>query len=124
MAKQIEYGTGRVWSFEASVNTTSGQVVYIQGGKVRPTTAASQHAIGVALMPASAGKPCSVVMEGVVEVYVTGVGTVVAGDLFGGGASGRAAERTWSQNNERRLDLAFAIEDGARNAQIRMKLMP
>ena len=120
--KQIEYGKGQVWSFEASVAVTSGQVVYVDGGKVRPTTATSQHVFGVALMPASAGKQCSVIMEGIVKVSTTGVGTVVAGDLFGSGASGKAAERTSTQLNVRSLDLGYAIEAAARNAKAKIKL--
>ena len=120
--KQIEYGDGRVWSFEASVAVTSGQVVYVQAGKVRPTSAASQHVFGVALIPASAGKQCSVIMEGIVKVQTTGVGSVVAGDLFGSGAGGFAAERTSASTNERRLDLGYAIESVARNAKAKIKL--
>jgi len=119
---QIEYGEGRVWSFEASVNTTSGVVVYIDGGKIRPTTAASQNVVGVSLIPASAGKQCAVIMEGIVKIPTTGVGTVTAGDLFGGGAGGKAAERAWSQDNERRYDLGFALESVARNASCKIKL--
>lgn len=120
---QYEYGVGRVWTFEASANTTSGQVVQIDGGKVKPTTAASQHAIGVALIPASAGKFVSVIMEGIVKIPTTGVGNASAGDLFGGGAGGKAAKRTWSQLNDRRYDLGFAIEDITRNASGKIKLI-
>jgi len=120
--KQIEYGEGRVWSFKATANVTSGQVVYVQAGQVRPTSAASQHVFGVALMPASATKQCSVIMEGIVKITVTGVGTVDAGDLFGSGTDGKGAERTSTQLNERRLDLGYAIEDSARNAKAKIKL--
>jgi len=119
---QWYYGVGEIWSFEASVATTSGVVVYIQGGKVRPTTAASQHCIGVSLVPASAGEQCSVIMEGIVKIPTTGVGSVTAGDLFGAGAGGKAAERAWSQLNERNLDLGFALESVARNANCKIKL--
>ena len=121
-SKQIEYGEGRVWSFKATANVTSGQVVYVQEGQVRPTSAASQHVFGVALMPASATKQCSVIMEGIVKVDTSGVGTVVAGDLFGSGADGKAVERTNEQLNERRLDLGWAIETVARNAKVKIKL--
>lgn len=120
--KQIEYGEGRVWSFVASVNTTSGVVVYIDDGKVRPVTATSQHVFGVALMRASAGRPVSVIMEGIVKVQTTGVGTIDAGDLFGSGTDGKAAERASSGLNQRRLDLGFAIESAARNAKVKIKL--
>lgn len=119
---QWYYGVGEIWSFEASVATTSGVVVYIQGGKVRPTTAASQNVVGVSLVPASAGEQCAVIMEGVVKIPTTGVGTVTAGDLFGGGAGGKAAERAWGQLNQRNLDLGFALESVARNASCKIKL--
>ena len=120
--RQIEYGEGQVWSFEASVAVTSGQVVYIDGGKVRPTSAASQHVFGVALIPASAGKHVSVIMEGIVKVQTTGVGSVDAGDLFGSGAGGYAAERSNTQLNVRKYDLGWAIEAAAQNAKVKMKL--
>ena len=122
--KQIEFGADSVvWSFVASANVTSGQVVQIDGGKVKPVTAASQHVFGVALIPASIGKPVSVIMEGIVKVQTTGVGNATAGDLFGGGAGGYAAKRTWSQLNERRLDLGVAIENITRNAKGKIKLL-
>lgn len=127
MAKQIEYGRGDVWKFEVTSNITSGQVVQMSGtesGMVRPCNDASAHVIGIALTPASAGEWVGVVMDGVIEVYVTGVGSVVAGDLFGGGVGGRASERAWSDGNECRYNLGYAIEAGARNGQIRMRLTP
>jgi len=119
---QIEYGDGRVWSFAASVAVTSGQVVYVDAAKVRPTSAASQHVFGVALMPASAGKQVSIIMEGIVKVQTTGVGDSVGGALFGAGAGGYAEARTNSQLNERRLDLGFAIENITRNTKGKIKL--
>lgn len=123
--KQIEYGEGRVWSFYATANITSGQVVHIKTGTayVKPVSAASQHVLGVALVPASNGNQVSVIMEGIVKVQTTGVGSVVGGDLFGSGAGGFAAERTWGSTNERRLDLGVAIENAARNAKAKMKLL-
>lgn len=120
--QQIEFGETVTWSFQASANVTSGQVVYVDGGKVRPTTAASQHVFGVALVPASAGKYTSVIMEGIVKINTTGVGDATAGDLFGAGASGKAAKRTHSQLNERRLDLGVAIEAITRNTKGKIKL--
>jgi len=119
---QIEYGEGRVWSFVATANVTSGQVVYVENGLVRPTSAASEHVFGVALIPASATKPVSVIMEGIVKVQTSGVGSVTAGDLFGSGADGKAVERANAQENERRYDLGFAIEDASRNAKVKIKL--
>jgi len=119
---QIEYGEGRVWSFVATANVTSGQVVYVENGQVRPTSATSQHVFGVALIPASAGKPVSVIMEGIVKIQTTGVDTVTAGDLFGSGVDGKGAERASTQLNERRLDLGFAIEDASRDAKVKIKL--
>lgn len=121
--QQIHFGEARVWSFEATANITSGQVVYIDdGGRVRPTSAASQHVFGVALIPASVGRQCSIIMEGVVRVLTSGVGDVVGGDLFGGGADGKAVERTSAQENERRLDLGFAVEASSRNTRAMIKL--
>lgn len=120
--KQIEYGEGRVWSFTASVACTSGALVYLDGGKCRPTTAVSQHILGVALIPASAGNACSVIMEGIVKIYTTGVGTVLAGDLFGPGADGKAAEKTETGAAERRYIAGHALEAGDRNSRVMIKL--
>lgn len=120
---QIELGTpGRIWKFEASVATTSGVWVYFQGGKIRPTTAASQHVAGVSLTPASAGKLCTVIMEGIVKAPVTGA-AVIAGDLLGAGAGGKAAERTWSGLNQRHLDAGVALETIANGAKGKVKLL-
>lgn len=120
--QQFEFGEGRVWSFEASVATTSGVLVYIQGGKVRPTTAASQHVVGISLIPASAGKQVSVLTEGVANVKCTGA-AVIAGDLLGSAADGTAAERTWSQLNERKLDAGVALETIANGSRGKVKII-
>lgn len=120
--QQIEFGAGRVWSFVASANTTSGVAVYFDGPKVRPTTAASQHVAGVSLIPASAGKPVSVMMEGVANVLITGA-SVIAGDLLGSEKDGHLRERTWSQLNERRLDAAVALETIAQGQRGKVKLL-
>ena len=119
---QIEYGEGRVWSFTASTAITSGTVVAITAGKVRVVAAASEHVFGVALMPASEGKPVPVIMEGIVKIQTTGVGDSVGGALFGSGAGGFAEARTNSQLNERRLDLGYAIENISRNTKGKIKL--
>jgi len=121
--KQIEYGEGRVWSFAASVAVTSGQVVYIQGDKVRPTSATSQHVFGVALIPASAGYQVSVIMEGIVKIATTGVGASVGGTLFGSSTDGKGGARTSSSTNQRNLDLGYCIEGAARNAKAKIKLL-
>lgn len=120
--KQIEYGEGRVWSFEASVATTSGVLVYLENGKCRPTTAVSQHVLGVSLIPASAGYMCSVIMEGIVKIYTTGVGAVTAGALVGPGLAGKGAVKTETGACERRYWAGHAIEDAARNARVSIKL--
>lgn len=120
--QQIEYGEGRVWSFTASANTTSGQTVYFDGTAVRACSALSQHVVGVALIPASAGKPISVMIEGICRVKVSS-SAVIVGDLLGSQADGKAAERTWSGLNQRRLDLGVALEGIANNTVGKIKLL-
>ena len=120
--QQIEYGTGRVWSFEASVATTSGVVCVLEGGKVRSATAVSKHSIGVCLVPASAGKQCSIMIEGIVRVRASDA-AIVAGDLLGTFAGGKVNERTWSGLNERRYDVGVALEDIANDAYGKIKLL-
>ena len=119
---KFELGEGRAWSFTASANTTSGVAVYFDVDKVRPTTAVSQHVAGISLIPASAGKVISVLIEGIADVYVTGA-NIVAGDLLGPGAGG-VRERAWSQLNDRRYDLGVALESAAANGdRIKVKLL-
>jgi len=120
--QQYEFGAGRVYNFIASANTTSGVLVYLQGGKVRPTTAASQHSAGISLVPASAGKPVSVMIEGVANLLISGA-AIVGGDLLGTFADGTATERTWTGDNERRLDVGVAFETIANNARGKVKLL-
>jgi hypothetical protein len=122
--QQYELGTGRVWSFEASANTTSGVLVYLAGGdsKVRVTTAVSQQVMGISLVPASAGRQISVLMEGIANALITGA-NVVAGDLLGPGAgNGYLRERAHSQLNEARYDAAVALEDIATGTRGKVKL--
>ena len=120
--QQHELGTGRVWSFEASVHTTSGVLVYLEGGKARVTTAVSQQVLGISLIPASAGRQISVMMEGIANALVTGA-AVVAGDLLGPGAGdGHLRERAHSQLNETRYDAGVALEDIAQGARGKVKL--
>ena len=121
--QQIEFGEGRVWSFVASVATTSGVLVYFDGAKVRGTTAVSQHIAGISLIPASAGKPISVMMEGIANMLVTGA-NVAAGDLLGPGAgAGYARERAHSGLNERRYDAAIALEAIGTGTRGKVKLL-
>lgn len=120
--QQFEFGEGRVWSFEASVATTSGVAVYLQGGKVRPTTAASQHVVGVSLIPASAGRQVSVLTEGIANALCTGA-AVIAGDLLGSAVGGALQERTWGQLNERRLDAGVALETIANGSRGKVKII-
>lgn len=120
--QQYELGTGRVWSFEASVNTTSGVLVFLEGGKARITTAVSQQVLGVSLIPASAGRQISVLMEGIANALVTGA-AIAAGDLLGAGAGdGYLNERAHSQLNETRYDAAVALEDIATGTRGKVKL--
>jgi hypothetical protein len=120
--QQYEFGAGRVYNFVASANTTSGVLVYMDGGQVRPTTAASQHAMGISLIPASAGKPVSVMIEGVANLLISGA-AIVAGDLLGSFAGGTATERTHSNLNERRLDVGIAFETIANATRGKVKLL-
>lgn len=120
--QQYEFGAGRVYNFIASKNVTSGVLVYLDGGKVRPTTAASQHSAGISLVPASAGKPVSVMVEGVANLLISGA-AIVAGDLLGSFAGGTATERTWSNLNERQLDVGVAFETIADNTRGKVKLL-
>ena len=120
--QQIEYGEGLVWSFEASKNITSGVVCMFSDGKVWTATAVSHHSIGVCLVPASAGKKVSIMIEGVVRVRASAA-AIVAGDLLGTFAAGKVHERTWAATNERRHDVGVALETIANNAYGKIKLL-
>ena len=122
---QIEVGSpGHIWKFTASVACTSGIWVFFEGGKVRPTSTVSQHIAGVTLTPASAGKLCTVIMEGIVKAPVTGA-AVIAGDLLGAGAtlSGTVRERTWSSLNVDCFNGGVALETIATAAKGKIKLI-
>ncbi len=120
--QQIEFGEGRVWSFEASANVTSGQVVIFDGNKVRHCSAASQQSVGVALFPASVGRQCAVMIEGVCRVKASAA-AVIAGDLLGTFPDGKVTERTWANTNERQLDVGVALETIAEGAVGKIKLL-
>ena len=120
--QQYEFGDGRVMNLIASANVTSGVLCYFDGGKVRPTTAASQHVAGISLVPASAGKPVSIMIEGVANLLISGA-AIIGGDLLGSFAGGTATERTWSALNERRLDAGMALETIADNTRGKVKLL-
>ena len=60
---------GTVLSFEAVSNITKGDLVYLSADMtVSKCTAATQHALGVALTTVSSGEVCSVCTRGVVKV--------------------------------------------------------
>jgi len=120
--QQYEFGAGRVYNFIASANVTSGVLCYFDGGKVRPTTAASQHVAGISLVPASAGKPVSVMVEGVANLLISGA-AIIGGDLLGSFAGGTATERAWSGLNERNLDAGVALETIADATRGKVKLL-
>ena len=69
--KQIDFGTGETWTFDASETITSGIAVQLDGGDVK-LAHYSTSTIGVTLLPASINKWASVVMEGVVQMLITG----------------------------------------------------
>jgi len=115
MGDAIEVGVGDVWSFTAAENITSGLVVWLSGNaKVGIATASGKNPIGVSLTPASAGKPCAVLMRGIVEIETTGVGNAVAGDRFTAGAGGKAMKDNTVSG---KYELGFAIENITRNSK-------
>lgn len=60
---------GTVLSFEAASNITKGDLVYLSADMtVSKCTAATQHALGVALTTVQTGEVCSVCTRGVVKV--------------------------------------------------------
>jgi len=121
--QQYEFGLAQTWSFEASVNTTSGVLCYLTGGKVRGTTAVSQHTIGISLIPASAGKQISIMMQGIANALVTGA-SITAGVLLGPGAGdGALRARAHSQLNESRYDSAIALESITTGTRGKVKLL-
>lgn len=74
-SKQIEFGQGHTWTFDASETITSGIIVHLCD--VGPPGAVklchySESAIGVSLMPASINKWASVMLDGVVQLLITG----------------------------------------------------
>jgi len=123
--QQLEYGEGRVWSFTASVNVTSGILVKLDSaglGTIRPCTAASEAALGISLVPASAGRQVSVGIEGIYNVWVSSA-AVIAGDLLGSFTDGSAYERTAGIENDRRsYDVGVALETIAAGARGKVKL--
>ena len=123
--QQLEFGEGRVWSFTASVNVTSGILVKLDAaglGTVRPCTAASEACLGISLIPASAGKQVSVGIEGIYNVWVSSA-AVIAGDLLGTFTGGSARERAFGVENDRRsYDVGLALEAIANGARGKVKL--
>jgi predicted RecA/RadA family phage recombinase len=70
---------GTVLSFEAASNITKGDLVYLSADMtVSKCTAATQHALGVALTTVQTGEVCSVCTRGVVKV--TAGGTINRGE--------------------------------------------
>ncbi|MHC3130066.1 MAG: DUF2190 family protein [Candidatus Bathyarchaeota archaeon] len=70
---------GTVLSFEAASNITKGDLVYLSADMtVSKCTAATQHALGVALTTVQTGEYCSVCTRGVVKV--TAGGTINRGE--------------------------------------------
>jgi hypothetical protein len=64
---------GTVLSFEAAAAITKGKTVYLSADmKVSQCTAATQHALGVALKTVAQGEFCPVCVEGVVKVTAGG----------------------------------------------------
>jgi len=64
---------GVVISFEAAGAITKGKAVYLSADmKVSQCTAATQHAVGVALKTAAQGEFCPVCVRGVVKVTAGG----------------------------------------------------
>ena len=70
---------GTVLSFEAASTITKGDLVYLSADMtVSKCTAATQHALGVALTTVEAAEVCSVCTNGVVKV--TAGGTINRGE--------------------------------------------
>ena len=70
---------GTVLSFEAASTITKGDLIYLSADMtVSKCTAATQHALGVALTTVSTGEVCSVCTRGVVKV--TAGGTINRGE--------------------------------------------
>ena len=80
--QQWEIGHGRVWTFEATEIVTSGTIVQLEVGKVKPVQAATNRPVGVVLFPASVGKLAAVALDMVVYVNTTGA---AAGVTLSGG---------------------------------------
>jgi len=119
----IEVAQCKTWTFEASVACNAGQLVYIETGKVRPTTAASQHVFGVALNNASASRPCAVIMEGIVKIAMTGGGDLSAGGLVGPSVDGKGVPKTETGAGEDRYKVGYALTPTLRNARATIKLI-
>lgn len=124
---RIEVGKGEVWNFTATEAITSGSVVWLSGSAKVGVCHHSRAALGVALVPASAGKPIAVALQGIVDVATTGVGDTSFGTwMFGSG--GKAAAGTFVSGavtylnsaragGSRTLCLGFAVETITRNAK-------
>jgi predicted RecA/RadA family phage recombinase len=70
---------GTVLSFEAASNITKGDLVYLSADMtVSKCTAATQHALGVALTTVQTGEVCPVCTRGVIKV--TAGGTINRGE--------------------------------------------
>ncbi len=80
---------GTVLSFEAASNITKGDLVYLSADMtVSKCTAATQHALGVALTTVQSGEVCSVCTRGVVKV--TAGGTINRGEAIQTDANAQA----------------------------------
>ena len=70
---------GKVLSFEAAGAITKGKTVYLSADmKVSQCTAATQHALGIALKTVAQGEFCPVCIEGVAKV--TAGGSIARGE--------------------------------------------
>lgn len=97
----------------ASAAITGGQLVRVSGsGTVAPTSAASADWVGVAGFDAGTGEPVTIYRVGIQRLVASG--TVTAGQLVEGAASGRVAAHTNGTADYNVVGLALTTAaDGA-----------
>lgn len=109
-----------VMQWEAAEAITSGLAVTPSSNNKIGICHYSGYVLGVSTIPASRGEQCSVAVQGVVEMYTTGVGNTTFGQFLAASA-GKAARVIGSgteqltYGGERGQVIGMAAEDITRN---------
>jgi hypothetical protein len=118
--KQIEFGKGHTWSFDASETITSGIIVTVIDDEHVRLAHYSEHAIGVTLLPASINKWASVMMNGVVQILITGA-DATAGQRVRA-TNGNGFPITLGNAEKHNLEIGYMLESVSNGSKGLVKL--